>query len=516
MVSTRTRIRLAVALAALAVSIGCAIEDQTKPSFTGPSELGLSLALTATPDTLYWDGASRSLINIQARNSTGQPAANVQALVQVVSVNPSDTTQRVPYDLGSISARSIVTGPDGRASVTYTAPLLTDPSGEVPIWIWVTPSEGNAANQFAREVQIRLLPPGVVLPPNGAPTADFNISGPMVIGSTVTFDATPSTDPDGSIVSYAWIFGDGTTGSGKVVTHSYSASGSYNITLTVTDDRGVSVSTTKSATIGDTTAPTATLTFSPSAPKAGESVFFNGQRSTPANGRYITDYRWDFGDGGSGSGETASHTYAAAGTYVVTLVVTDDIGKTGAASSTVAVTGAAAPTASFVYSPTGVTVGLEVRFDAAASTAPTGRTITTWAWNFGDGNTETETNPNVRHTFTATGNYIVRLTVTDSTGATGTTTQTITVTQGLTASFTLSPTSGGIGTTINVNASGSTAAPGRRIVSYAWDFGNGSTSSGSSATASTSYAATGTFTITLTVTDDLGARATTTKTIAIS
>jgi PKD repeat protein len=437
MVSTRTRVGLVAALAVLAVSIGCTIEDQTKPSFVGPSELGLSLTLTATPDTLYWDGASRSLVTIQARNGSGQPVSNVQALVEVLAVplaEPADRwcnpAYRAAYDDGAISGRSIVTGPDGRATVTYTAPLLPWPSDQKCVWIWVTPSEGNAANQFAREVMIRLLPPGVILPPNGAPTADFNISGSMLVGSPVTFDASPSTDPDGAIVRYDWIFGDGTTGSGKLVTHSFTAASGaepYHVTLTVTDDRGLSVSKTKDVAIGDTGAPTATLTFSPTAPKAGEAVFFNGQRSAAANGRYITSHSWDFGDGGKGSGETTSHTYAAPGTYVVTLTVTDDIGKTGASSSSVAVAGAAAPTASFVYSPTPVTVGREIRFDGTESTAPSGRTISTWAWNFGDGHTETETSPTSRHTFTAAGTYTVRLTVTDSAGATGTITRTITV-----------------------------------------------------------------------------------------
>jgi len=426
MVITRRRVGLAAAVAALTVALGCTLGDQTRPDFVGPSEMALSLTIAVNPDTLRWDGASRSLVSIQARNSTGQPAANVSAVVEVVAVDPTDPTRKIPYDLGAISARSIVTGPDGRAAVTYTAPLLPGSSGELPIWIWVTPSETNAASQVRREVMIRLLPPGTILPPNGTPVPDFTMSGTKLVGSTITFDASLSKDDDGTIVSYSWNFGDGASGTGKVATHSYSTSGTFNVTLTVTDDRGLSASKTGSLLIEESNAPTAVFTSSPTNAKLGEMVYFNGQQSTAAPGRRITLYSWDFGDGDEETGETASHDYMEVGSFVVTLVVTDDIGKSGSTSATV------------------------------------------------------------------------------------------TVTQGLTAAFTISPAAGTVGASIIVNAATSTKPAGRTIVTYAWDFGNGSASSGASPTASVSYGAIGTFTITLTITDDLGNRATTTKTISIS
>ncbi|MCU4140519.1 MAG: hypothetical protein MW690_000994 [Methanophagales archaeon] len=73
--------------------------------------------------------------------------------------------------------------------------------------------------------------------PNQPPKASFTFSpkNPLV-NEEITFDASASTDPDGSIVSYEWDFGDGETASGKVVTHAYSDAGSYTVTLTVTDD----------------------------------------------------------------------------------------------------------------------------------------------------------------------------------------------------------------------------------------------------------------------------------------
>ena len=82
--------------------------------------------------------------------------------------------------------------------------------------------------------------------PNQPPKASFTFSpkNPLV-NEEITFDASASTDPDGSIVSYEWDFGDGNTGSGKIVTHSYPSAGDYTVTLTVTDDKGAKDTTTR-------------------------------------------------------------------------------------------------------------------------------------------------------------------------------------------------------------------------------------------------------------------------------
>lgn len=72
---------------------------------------------------------------------------------------------------------------------------------------------------------------------DGSPTASFSVSGlPAAAGDPVSFDASASSDPDGSIASYAWDFGDGNTGSGQTVTHTYAADDNYTVTLTVTDN----------------------------------------------------------------------------------------------------------------------------------------------------------------------------------------------------------------------------------------------------------------------------------------
>ena len=93
-------------------------------------------------------------------------------------------------------------------------------------------------------------PPPPPPPPaeNVAPTATFSVDCQDL---TCTFDASGSSDSDGTITSYVWNFDDGTTGSGESTTHSYSQPGAYNVTLAVTDDDGATDSASNTANATD-------------------------------------------------------------------------------------------------------------------------------------------------------------------------------------------------------------------------------------------------------------------------
>jgi PKD repeat protein len=86
--------------------------------------------------------------------------------------------------------------------------------------------------------------------PNQPPVANFSATpSTTTTGTPIALSAATSFDPDGSIVGYAWTFGDGTTGSGVTVSKSYATAGTYTVTLTVTDNGGLTGTTTGTVTI---------------------------------------------------------------------------------------------------------------------------------------------------------------------------------------------------------------------------------------------------------------------------
>ena len=145
----------------------------------------------------------------------------------------------------------------------------------------------------------------------------------MCSGLTCSFNASGSSDPDGTILSYAWSFGDATTGSGATVSRTYATGGTHTVTLTVTDNAAATSQTANTVTVN--APPVASFTFACS----GLTCSFNASGSSDPDGT-IVSYVWSLGDGTSGSGPTVSHTYTAGGTYSLLLTVTDN----GTATST--------------------------------------------------------------------------------------------------------------------------------------------------------------------------------------
>jgi len=255
-------------------------------------------------------------------------------------------------------------------------------------------------------------------PPNQPPVAAFTSNATFLDAS---FDASGSSDPDGTIASYAWDFGDGATGTGATATHSYAAAGTFTVKLTVTDDKGTPTSVQHDITVQappPNQPPAAAFTSS----VTNLSAAFDGSGSTDADGT-IASYAWDFGDGATATGATTTHAYATAGTFTVTLTVTDDKGATNQVQHQVTTTVPPnqLPTASF----TATASNLQVSVNGSASADPDG-TIASYAWAYGDGATGTGATDS--HTYAAAGTYTITLTVTDNRGGTATATKTVTAT----------------------------------------------------------------------------------------
>jgi PKD repeat protein len=427
--------------AAVALS-GCTVKKTETPELTGPSELGLSLELRVSPDVLVMDGVSQSTLTVTSRDSNGKIQPNVAVRVEVT------TGGEIVDVVGRLSTKNVTTGGDGRATLTYTAPnsapSQNSDSGNAGVTLIVTPAGNDYRGALARQVDIRLVPQGTVLPQAFSPVARFTFS-PTAPGEEqdVTFDASTSiascvpdpSDPNnaskcspagGAITSYQWDFGNGQTGSGVRPVTRFATRGTFNVKLVVTNDRGLSNQVTQPVTVAGVANPTVDFSFSPTAPGVNQQVFFDANASQPAPGRTIARYDWNFGDGVNGNGVTDSHRYARAGAFNVTLTVTDSAGRTAANSKGITV-GAVnnGPTAQFTVSPATINAGRVAFFDATVSTATAGRTITRYEWNFGD-NVIIE-GARVEHVFNPAGTYTVTLTVTDSGGATDTETKTVAV-----------------------------------------------------------------------------------------
>ena len=196
---------------------------------------------------------------------------------------------------------------------------------------------------------------------NQAPTAN---AGPDQFTQTlvsIVFSGSGSSDPDGTIASYAWSFGDGTTGTGVLVTHTYATAGSYTVRLTVTDDKGATGSDTATVTVANR-APTADA--GPDRTVVEDTtVTFDGSGSSDLDGS-IVRYDWYFGDGGTGTGVSASHVYPAPGTFTVMLTVTDNNGASNSDTAVVTVNAAGGPGWATSIGSTDVDLGTAVGSDA--------------------------------------------------------------------------------------------------------------------------------------------------------
>ncbi|MGH3115867.1 MAG: PKD domain-containing protein [Gaiellales bacterium] len=212
-----------------------------------------------------------------------------------------------------------------------------------------------------------------------------------------------------------------------------------------------------------------------------------------------TSWNWSFGDGTTSMLENPAHTYMTAGTYTVSLTVTDAAGtiRTTTHTNYVSVQPLAA---NFTATPTSGAAPLAVAFTDTSTGDPTA-----WSWNFGDGTSSTARNP--AKTYATAGSYTVTLTVTGKDGvSTHTTTRTGYITaQPLTADFTASPLSGPtpFTTTFTDTTIGSPT-------SWSWNFGDGTTSTVRNP--SHTYTSSGKYTVTLTVGAAGGATSTKTRT----
>ena len=267
---------------------------------------------------------------------------------------------------------------------------------------------------------------------NRRPVATFTVSpSAPKPNQTVTYNASASSDPDGSIVRYEWdLDGNGSyetnTGTNPQATTTYATAQNIDVHLRVYDNSNGTDVATRAVSIGNA-APTAAFSISNNPAVVGSTVTFNGSGSSDADGT-IAKYEWDLDGNGSyetdtGTTATASRSYASAGDVTVGLRVTDDDAATATTTRALSVVPAQQPpTASFTASPNPVQSGQTVSFNGSGSNDPDGA-IAKYEWDLdGNGSYETDTGTTATTTraYTSPGTVAVGLRVTDADGMTGT------------------------------------------------------------------------------------------------
>ena len=208
-----------------------------------------------------------------------------------------------------------------------------------------------------------------IAPTNQPPTAAANGPYAGAPGVPVMFSGSGS-DPDGQALTYRWNFGDGGTASGAAASHVYSAANTYTATLTVSDGQLSAVSTATvqiTPVVQPNRAPTA-ATGGPRTGETGIAVSFDGSGSTDPDNDAL-GYAWTFGDGSTGSGQRPSHVYSVAGSFTVTLTVTDGRGASDVAttSATIAAASDRAPPVVTLAGPTEALPGARVMMSSDAT-----------------------------------------------------------------------------------------------------------------------------------------------------
>lgn len=339
-------------------------------------------------------------------------------------------------------------------------------------------------------------------------SAEFNVSKrPAVTSEPVTFDASPSDTEDIDIAEYNWILGDGSTSTGKIVEHTYTSSGEYTVELQVVDVYG----NTDVASLRVSAFEPATPRFSVSTDSAnvGESITVDGSDTVDPDGEVQT-YAWDFGDGTTSSGVTASHTYEDSGQFDITLTVTDTQGLTSSTTQTLRIT--AEPAADFEVTPESPRVGDTVTLDGGISSDPDG-TIQSYTWDLGQG--DEVTGQRVTTTYQSADAYQVSLGVEDSQGNADVKTKTVDVvsTGEPNADFVINPRNPDTSQLFTVDASPSTVPTGN-ITSYTWNIENQGQETGRQQ--QIEYTDPGSYDITLLVEDNNGNTDRLTRQISVS
>jgi PKD repeat protein len=449
---------------------------------------------SAEQDPVHEYGAAGNYtVSLQATNEDGTDTETRPDFIIVTPVSlpvadftANTTSGNVPLAVGftDISSGSPTgwswTFGDGGTSAEQNPVHVYTTTGQFTVTLQVTNEDGSNATTKEQFITGSTL----VLPVAEFTANTTSGNAPLVVGFT--------DQSAGSPVSWHWSFGDGATSAEQNPSHIYIDTGTYTVSLEVTNPDGSNTATKTDyiTVMSNIQPPVASFTGKPTYGKAPLTVKFNDSSTGSP-----TSWFWDFGDGTNATQQNPVHIYTTAGKYTVSLTATNAGGSnTSTRIEYITVSGSVKPpVANFYGKPTSGKVPLSVLFTDTSTGSPT-----TWYWDFGDGTNATDRNP--VHTYTTPGKYTVSLTVTNAGGSnTKTRTEYITVkgTPPPTANFYGKPTSGKSPLSVKFTDA-STGSP----TSWYWDFGDGTNDTAQHPVHS--YTATGKYTVSLTASNAAG------------
>ncbi|NUR07263.1 MAG: PKD domain-containing protein [Nocardioidaceae bacterium] len=237
---------------------------------------------------------------------------------------------------------------------------------------------------------------------------------------SVTVDGTPTLALGADVTGYRWTCGNGSTVTTATGTCSYATPGTYAVQLTATDASGLTSTWSTTVTAVKDAPPTVSLAATPATAYVPQDVVLDAGGTTDDDGTPVASYAFTCGNGtGSGTRTTATYTcsYPKAGTYTAAVLARDTAGLSATRTLTVRILADVAPNAAVTATPGTITRGQSVTVSAAGSTSVDKSPIATYRFDCGNGTvTAAQTSPTTSCSYPSTGNFTVRVTVTDTVG----------------------------------------------------------------------------------------------------
>lgn len=505
----------------------------TNPVTVSPVPTGdFSFADACASDVVnFVDNSSVSSGTIQTWQwnfGDGSPSDNQQNPTHTYAQSGAfDVTLDITSDAGctATSTQSIIISPVPVADFSATEACLgydteftdnsTITSGSIAQWSWdfddgTTSTTQNPIHQYATDGTYNVTLD--ITSDNGCtntatiavtvhPEAIADFSASSECQGNPTMFTNLSSVASGQITTYGWNFDNNqATSAQQNPMYSYTASGTFNVTLTIETDFGCSASTTLPVEVWPNPVPDFSVV---DVCLEGVSVFLDNSSIASGN---IATYQWDFGDGsGTAAIANPTYTYLTAGQFDVELTTTSDNGCV--ATTMVSTVVNPNPVASFTF--TDVCESQPNVFTDQSSVSS--GTMAQWSWDFGDGSTPNpQQNPN--HVYGTFGTFDVTLTASSSVGCSDDTTQTVEVYPGATAAFSATTECEGDETVFTDQSS---ASGGSSITTWTWDLGDGSGSS-SAQNPTYTYAGFGTYNAVLSVETDNGCTSSITQVVTVN